>query len=142
MFTLNQKSLDRLHGVAFDLVQVVKHAITITSVEFQVTEGVRSLERQKELYAARKSKTMNSRHLTGATSYDLAMDFRNGWSPLVRQVRVWAQCKELVEYRDRELIGDRSRVRVDQLTQSWPHCPCNRPLAAMPDGSPLARRAL
>lgn len=34
-------------------------------IAFIVTEGVRSLERQKELVAAGASRTLNSKHLTG-----------------------------------------------------------------------------
>lgn len=44
---------------------VFKEAITTSPHDFSITEGVRSHARQKELVAAGKSKTMNSRHLTG-----------------------------------------------------------------------------
>ena len=64
-FELNQASLDRLRGVHPDLVNVVKLAIQKTTINFIVTEGLRTLERQKELVAAGASKTMKSRHLTG-----------------------------------------------------------------------------
>lgn len=65
MFKLSQRSIDRLSGVHPDLVSVVKHAIERSEVDFMVTEGLRSKERQKELVAAGASKTMNSRHITG-----------------------------------------------------------------------------
>jgi peptidoglycan L-alanyl-D-glutamate endopeptidase CwlK len=65
MFRLSQRSLDRLIGVHPDLVRVVKRAIQITAVDFGVLEGVRSVARQKELYEAGASQTLNSRHLTG-----------------------------------------------------------------------------
>ena len=65
MYRLSQRSLSRLRGVHPDLRAVVKRAIEITAVDFAVTEGVRSLTRQKELVAAGASRTMNSRHLTG-----------------------------------------------------------------------------
>lgn len=64
-YKLSQRSLDRMKGVHPDLVRVVKHAITITDVDFLVTEGLRTLERQKELLKAGASTTLNSRHLTG-----------------------------------------------------------------------------
>jgi peptidoglycan L-alanyl-D-glutamate endopeptidase CwlK len=64
-FELNQASLDRLRGVHPDLVKVVELAIQKTTVNFIVTEGLRTLARQKELVAAGASKTMRSRHLTG-----------------------------------------------------------------------------
>lgn len=64
-FVLSKRSLQRLEGVHPDLVKVVKRAIQLTSVDFTVLEGLRTLERQKQLVAAGASKTMNSRHLTG-----------------------------------------------------------------------------
>ena len=64
-FVLSQKSLSRLDGVHPQLVSLVKHAITITPIDFAVLEGVRSIERQKELVKAGASQTMRSRHLTG-----------------------------------------------------------------------------
>lgn len=64
-FVLGRASLARLAGVHPDLVRVVKRAIALTPVDFRVTEGLRSSERQRELVKAGASKTMNSRHLTG-----------------------------------------------------------------------------
>lgn len=64
-FKLSKKSLDRLQGVHPDLIKVVKKAIELTEVDFGITEGVRTSLRQEELYKSGKSKTMNSRHLTG-----------------------------------------------------------------------------
>lgn len=64
-FRLSQKSLDRLSGVHPDLVAVVKRAIEITEVDFEVLEGVRSKARQEQLFKQKATKTMNSRHLTG-----------------------------------------------------------------------------
>lgn len=64
-FSLSTRSLDRLTGVHPDLVAVVKRAIEVTSVDFAVTEGLRTQERQRQLVAKGASKTMNSRHLTG-----------------------------------------------------------------------------
>lgn len=65
MFALSQRSLKRLEGVHPDLVKVVKRAIALTPVDFGITEGLRTLETQKKYVAEGKSKTMNSRHLTG-----------------------------------------------------------------------------
>ncbi len=65
-FSLNQTSKDRLlRGVHPDLVKVVKRAIEITTCDFEVLEGIRSLARQKQLVKAGASQTMKSRHLTG-----------------------------------------------------------------------------
>lgn len=65
MFKLSQRSRDRLQGVHPDLVKVVELAITKTPIDFAITEGLRTKERQKELVAKGASKTMNSRHITG-----------------------------------------------------------------------------
>lgn len=65
MFKLSKRSIDRLDGVHPRLVEVVKLAIKLSSVDFGVSEGVRTKERQRMLVEAGKSKTMNSRHLVG-----------------------------------------------------------------------------
>lgn len=65
VFKLSQRSLDRLSGVKPELIEVVKRAIELTSVDFGVAEGVRTLETQKRYVEAGKSQTMNSKHLTG-----------------------------------------------------------------------------
>lgn len=64
-FKLSQRSLSRLQGVDKRLVDVVKRAIEITEVDFGVTEGIRTKERQEQLVAEGKSQTMNSKHLRG-----------------------------------------------------------------------------
>ena len=64
-FKLSQRSLDRLVGVKPQLVEVVKLAIELTTVDFGVVEGLRTLETQKRYVETGKSQTMNSKHLTG-----------------------------------------------------------------------------
>jgi peptidoglycan LD-endopeptidase CwlK len=64
-YVLGKRSKERLEGVHPDLVAVVERAIEISKVDFTVLEGVRTRERQKELFDKGASKTMNSRHLTG-----------------------------------------------------------------------------
>ena len=64
-YVLGKRSLSRLKGLHPDLVAVVKKAIEITEQDFMVGEGMRTLERQRQLVARGASKTMNSRHLTG-----------------------------------------------------------------------------
>lgn len=63
--TLGQRSLSRLEGVHPDLVRVVKKAAALSNLDFTVLEGIRSVERQKQLVSQGASKTMNSRHITG-----------------------------------------------------------------------------
>ena len=65
---LDKKSIVLLAGVHADLVDVVKRAheiATTRKLEFRITEGLRTLARQKQLVASGASRTMASRHLTG-----------------------------------------------------------------------------
>jgi peptidoglycan L-alanyl-D-glutamate endopeptidase CwlK len=64
-YTLGKRSLQNLSGVHPDLVAVVKRAIEITEQDFSVIEGIRNINRQRELYRKGATKTLNSRHLTG-----------------------------------------------------------------------------
>lgn len=61
---LTERDKQRLVGVHTDLVRLV-HACDAAGLKFAVIEGVRSLERQKKLFAEGRTRTMNSRHLTG-----------------------------------------------------------------------------
>ena len=62
---LNERSLKALQGVHPDLVRVVHRADELTDLQFIITEGLRTKERQRELFAKGLSKTLNSRHITG-----------------------------------------------------------------------------
>lgn len=64
-FKFSKRSLAAFTGVHPDLVQVAIRALQLTTVDFIVTEGRRTVERQRELVARGASKTMNSRHITG-----------------------------------------------------------------------------
>ena len=64
-FSLSPRSIGRLQGLKPELVAVVKRAIELTTVDFGVTEGLRTLETQQKYVAAGKSQTMDSKHLTG-----------------------------------------------------------------------------
>lgn len=65
MFRLSKRSVSRLKGVHPDLVRVVQRAITLTPIDFGVSEGLRTESRQRELLVSGATTTMNSRHLTG-----------------------------------------------------------------------------
>lgn len=64
-FYFSNRSRVNLKGVHPELVRVVHHALFISPIDFSVIEGVRTIERQKELKNKGYSKTLNSRHLTG-----------------------------------------------------------------------------
>jgi len=73
-FKLSKRSLNKLEGVHPDMVATVKRAIELTTVDFGVTYGVRTLEEQKKLYAEGRSQTMKSKHLIQDTGYSHAVD--------------------------------------------------------------------
>ena len=77
---LGARSLGRLEGVHPDLVRVVKKAAAMSDLDFTVLEGLRTLDRQKQLMANGATRTMNSRHLTGH-AVDLApmIDGKVSW---------------------------------------------------------------
>ena len=59
------RSVRKLEGVNSDLVKVAELALNKSTVDFGITEGLRSAERQKILRDTGKSQTLNSPHLTG-----------------------------------------------------------------------------
>lgn len=78
-FKLSAASEEKLVGVHADLVNVVRCAIELSSVDFKVIEGIRTQARQRELFAQKATKTMNSRHLTGhaVDLLPLPVDWKN-----------------------------------------------------------------
>lgn len=90
MFTLGPTSIKRLQGLHPDLVKVVQRAIQISTVDFTVLEGLRTLERQKALVASGASQTMKSRHLDGhAVDLGAWVDNQVDWSwPLYDKIAV------------------------------------------------------
>lgn len=73
-FTLGNRSRKNLEGVHPKLVAIVERAIVLTTVDFAVTEGVRSWAKQKENIERGVSWTMNSRHLKQIDGYGHAVD--------------------------------------------------------------------
>lgn len=69
-----------MEGIDERLEKVVLRAIEITTVDFGVTEGLRSEERQRELVDAGASKTMKSKHIEGKAVDLLAyLGSRGSW---------------------------------------------------------------
>lgn len=73
-YWLSRASKARLEGVHPQLVEVVERAIELTGQDFSVTDGLRSLERQKALKASGASKTLNSMHLKQSDGWGHAVD--------------------------------------------------------------------
>lgn len=74
MFKLGTTSRQRLQGVDPRLVRVVERAIQLTTQDFTVLEGVRTVATQRDYVARGVSQTMNSRHLKQADGYGKAVD--------------------------------------------------------------------
>jgi len=70
MTNLNATSIARLRGVDPNLIALAKMARKISPIPFEITEGLRTAERQRYLVKTGKSRTMKSYHLRGK-----AMDF-------------------------------------------------------------------
>lgn len=64
-YRFSRRSENNLIGVNPELVRLARRALEISDVDFGVTEGLRTEERQRQLVAEGKSQTMNSSHLTG-----------------------------------------------------------------------------
>lgn len=81
-YRLGAQSRARLAGVHPDLIGVVERAIQLSTVDFSVLEGVRTPQRQRELYAQGRTKpgkvvtwTLTSNHFVNPkTGYGHAVD--------------------------------------------------------------------
>ncbi len=61
----SKSSRSKLEGVHPDLRRVMDRALKEAPFDFRITEGLRTIERQKQLFALGASRTLASRHLTG-----------------------------------------------------------------------------
>jgi peptidoglycan LD-endopeptidase CwlK len=61
----SERSRKNMAGIHPHLRRVLDRALQESPYDFVVTEGLRTLERQKQLKAMGASKTLNSRHITG-----------------------------------------------------------------------------
>lgn len=88
LYNLSKKSKEKLKQVHPDLQAVVSHAIEITDTDFCVLEGMRTPERQKELYDQGATTILRSRHLTGhAVDLGAWVDKRVQWHwPLYHRI--------------------------------------------------------
>lgn len=59
------RSIKNMNGIHPDLRRVLDRALKDSPLDFVVIEGLRTLERQKQLVATGASQTLNSRHITG-----------------------------------------------------------------------------
>lgn len=64
-FTFSDRSYRNLRGVRPELIAVATLALARSEIDFVVTEGLRSHQRQMDLVKEGASRTLDSRHLTG-----------------------------------------------------------------------------
>ena len=89
-YSLGVRSRAELKGVHPDLVKVVVRAIRLTSQDFTVHDGLRSLAEQRRYVKKGVSKTLKSKHLKQPDSHGHAVDlvpYINGklrweWGPI------------------------------------------------------------
>ena len=63
MYRFSKRSERNLEGVHPDLVRLAREVLAVSPLDFGITEGLRTPERQKELIEQRKSQTANSRQI-------------------------------------------------------------------------------
>jgi len=101
-YNLGTRSMQSLSGVNPDMVAVVEKAIEITEEDFSVIEGIRSLDRQKQLLKDGKSTTLNSRHITGH-AVDM-VPYPVDWKDLKRFEKMAKAMKKAAEELDIPII--------------------------------------
>lgn len=144
-YLLSEQSLQKLSGVNADLQKVVKRAIQITEMDFAVNEGLRTIERQRQLVKSGASQTLKSNHLTGR-AVDLvptpnggAMDWNNwdNYYPIVLAMQKaaeelnviikWGGCWEVINGKKGKpkgwvnAYGDRQRAKGKRPFTDGPH---------------------
>ena len=84
-FKLSERSISKLEGVNTKLILLTGVAITRTPVDFGISEGMRSAERQLELYNNGSSHIKSGgKHETGSLAIDVVSYPKTGdrWDPL------------------------------------------------------------
>lgn len=104
MYKFGERSLRNLEGVHPDMVILMEESIKDSPYDFAIIEGLRSPERQRELYNQGKSQTLLSRHLRGNDGFSKAIDFM----AYVNGKGTW----ELKYYR---IITDHVKVKAKEL---------------------------
>lgn len=72
MHNFSERSIKNLKGVHPDLVRLMEESIKDSPYDFMIIEGLRTIERQKEMVRTGKSQTMQSYHLVGK-AVDIAL---------------------------------------------------------------------
>ena len=91
---MDSRSERNLTGVRPELVKIVRRAYGISTIPFQVIEGVRTLAREKELLKHGATTTLKSRHLTGHAVDVLALVNGKGTWDVPAYVKIAAAMKQ------------------------------------------------
>lgn len=87
MYSFGNKSEEKLNGVNPDIVRVARRALSFGVMDFSVIEGLRTAERQQDLYREGKSQldgvTVRSKH-QGGNAIDILP-----YPAVVNSVNVW-----------------------------------------------------
>jgi peptidoglycan L-alanyl-D-glutamate endopeptidase CwlK len=65
IFKFSKSSISRLETVDPKLQTLAREVLKLSPIDFAITEGLRTPQRQAQLYRDRKTKTLNSKHLEG-----------------------------------------------------------------------------
>ncbi len=108
-FYLGKRSLGRLHRLHPKLAACVTLAISLSDVDFTVSETVRTLERQKKLYygTPKKTWTLNSKHMLQDDEFSHAVDL----VPLINNKIDWDKCPVVKDamFKAADMLGIRIR---------------------------------
>ncbi|MBR9766751.1 MAG: M15 family metallopeptidase [Rhodobacteraceae bacterium] len=118
-YHLGKGSLAELEGVKPELVSVVKRSIELTTQDFTVHDGLRTVEEQRRYVASGASTTMNSKHITG-DAVDL-VPYINGklrweWPPIYKIAAAVAEAARELQVELRwGGVWDRKLSSIDPL---------------------------
>jgi peptidoglycan L-alanyl-D-glutamate endopeptidase CwlK len=142
VYHLSPRSLEKLQGVHPDLQRVIRRALHLTPHDFTELEGLRSLNRQRQLVASGASTTLKSRHLTGH-AVDIApiVDNAVSWHwPHYYDIEVAFKQAARELGVDVEWGGDWTSFKDGPHWQlSWESCPEEAYDAALRGEGPVAR---
>lgn len=118
LFTLSKRSIKRLEGTDPLLSAIVQRALTLSEIDFGVSQGRRSLEEQKALLAKGATQTLLSKHLNGM-AVDLFAYFKgkmrweiNFYDPIAKAMRQASREKKCT-------LRWGGAWHIDNITQ-WP----------------------
>jgi len=121
-YRFSARSAKNLAGVHPELVAVMALALAESDLDFMITEGLRTEDRQRELVNKGASQTMNSRHLTGH-AVDVAVLVEKGVAKRLNVPLTWGgDWKTLRDGPHYELHRD--HYSADDSAPDDPECEC------------------